>query len=413
MLIGIDASRAFLHHRTGIEEYAFRVIQYLQKELPEETSVVLYTRQVKREKGQETREAKEGENFPSSISHFPSKFFPSNGKIRTIPWKYLWTQGGLAWEMFRRPVDVLLVPAHTVPWVHPRKTVVVVHGLEYEFCPKAYAFWERWYMRITIWLSCRWAWRVIAVSENTKRDLMRLYGVAEEKIKVIYEGYEAQQGTRDKRQGTREAKEGENFQFPISKCKIGNAKFLLFIGRIEARKNVARIIEAFEMLKEKYRIPHRLVLAGKPGYGYGNIRYQISKSEYRDEIVELGYISEEKKWELLSCADIFLFPSLYEGFGLPILEAQAAGVPVITSNGSSMPEVAGEGAVLVDPYDAKDIAEGIRLILSDAEKRERAVSLGYRNAQRFSWERCAREIARVIGLKEKNSRERMLCSDNK
>jgi glycosyltransferase involved in cell wall biosynthesis len=176
--------------------------------------------------------------------------------------------------------------------------------------------------------------------------------------------------------------------------------YLLFLGRLEERKNVVRIIEAFGILKEKYKIPHRLVLAGKRGYGYGSIKYQISLSvrqagniKYRDEVVELGYVSEEEKWELLKHADVFVFPSLYEGFGIPILEAQSVGAPVLTSNTSSLPEVGGEGAVFVDPWSAESIAEGIWRVLSDGVFRDGIIAKGSRNVERFSWERCAEEVA--------------------
>lgn len=414
MLIGIDASRAFLKNRTGIEEYSYRVIEHLREELSKKIDVVLYVKKscisnfTSRNKSPETQ----NENLKEwkKKDRVGDLKFPENWKIKEIGWKRFWTQGGLSWEMFRRPVDVLLIPAHTVPWVHSRKTVVVVHGLEYEFCPKAYSLWERWFMRITIRLSCRWAWRVVAVSENTKRDLVRLYGVKEEKIRVIYEGVS---GSEYPVSGILHAgKEKEN-----TRRNIPNTKYLLFIGRIEERKNVVRIIEAFEILKERYAIPHKLVLVGKPGYGYGRVKSQESKAKSRGDIIELGYVSEGIKRELLRHADVFVFPSLYEGFGLPILEAQSAGVPVVTSDISSMPEVvrfdqqlttnnqqqergqeSGEecSAVLVDPCDVESIVRGVHTLFSDENVRKQLVSRGYENIKRFSWKKCAKKIAHIL-----------------
>lgn len=380
MIIGIDASRAFFKERTGIEEYAYRVIEHLKDQLPKETRVILYVRRGVGDKRQKlTGDLK----------------LPENWKVKEIGWKRFWTQGGLSWEMLRRPVDVLFVPAHTVPWAHPKKTVVVVHGLEYEFCPNAYSFLDRWYMRISIWLSCRWAWRVIAVSKNTRQDLIRLYRISEEKIQVIYEGrpttHDLRLTTENGERRTENSGRGfsSNFQFLTS-------KFLLFVGRIEERKNVGRIIEAFEILKEKYDIPHTLILLGKPGYGYNKIRGQIKKTKNKKDIFELGFVSGKEKDEFLSHADILIFPSFYEGFGLPILEAQIAGIPVVTSNISSMPEVAGGGAVLVDPNDSYLIAQGIYSILSDEKKRDEIILLGYQNTQHFSWKRCSREIRQML-----------------
>ena len=300
-------------------------------------------------------------------------------------------------EMLFRPVDILFVPAHTVPLVHPKNTIVTIHGLEYEFCPKAYSFFGRLYMRWVIRNSCKWSKQIIAVSENTKKDLVKLYKVPEEKIRVIYEGYE------------------ENIQYPISpptgdhpqgdniqkntKYQIPNTKYFLFVGRLEERKNICGMIEAFEILKDKYNIPHKLVLAGKFGYGERDIRNKIEKSRYEGDIVLTGYVSEEEKWELLKNADVFLFPTFYEGFGLPILEAQSVGTPVVASDVSSMPEVVGEGAsILVDPKDPSDIAEAVYGLISYETGRNVIIENGYKNVKRFSWEKCAEEIADVIQI---------------
>jgi len=280
--------------------------------------------------------------------------------------------------MLRRSPDVLFVPAHTVPLIHPKKTIVTIHGLEYEFCKEGYAWWERLYMHFSIRHSCQVASTVICVSENTKRDVMKFYGVAEEKIGVIYEGFS--QPTTNSQQLT------TKIQKP----------HLLFIGRLEARKNIVRIIEAFEMLKEKYKIPHQLILVGKPGYRYRKIRCKIYDSRFRNEIQEVGYVREEEKWELLRGADVFLFPTLYEGFGIPVLEAQSVGVPVVVSNVSSLPEVAGDGAVYVDPLSVESIAAGIQKVLTDKSLRDAIIEKGLKNAERFSWKKCAEKIGEMF-----------------
>lgn len=433
MRIGIDASRAFLKNRTGIGEYSYRVIEHLRNKLSSDAKVFVYMRP--NERSTKNRKQKRFYFFREEMNPGDKgvgqcdperSYFPRNWQRREIIWRRFWTQGGLAWEMFRRPVDVLFVSAHIIPWIHPKKTILVVHGLEYEFCPGAYSFWERWYMRISIWISCRWASKIIAVSENTKRDLMRLYGVSEEKIVVIHEGAPIEYHVSNTLK-----EEVQNTQYD----EILNTKYLLFIGRIEERKNVVRIIEAFEILKKRHHIPHKLVLVGKAGYGYEKVRSQKLKAENREDIIELGYVNEEEKVKILTNADVFLFPSLYEGFGLPILEAQAVGVPVVTSNVSSMPEIvstfsprkgrdvrtrtegvcvfnpsdsgtrhfplAGEekeecSAVLVDPLDRESIAEGIYSILSDDKKREQLILLGYENVKRFSWEKCSKQIADIL-----------------
>jgi glycosyltransferase involved in cell wall biosynthesis len=156
------------------------------------------------------------------------------------------------------------------------------------------------------------------------------------------------------------------------------------------------MIEAFAILKERYHIPHTLVLAGKPGYGYSNIKNQKSKIKNRDEVIELGYVTEEEKWALLENADAFLFPSLYEGFGIPILEAQSMEAPVVTSRVASLPEVAGEGAAYCDPYDPESIAAATWKVLSNAPFRGDIMKKAAHNVNRFGWAYCAREISRHL-----------------
>lgn len=391
MTIGIDASRAFLSKRTGIEEYSYQVIKQLRNELAKE-QVVLYVRK----KNGEWRMGN-GENTEQKTAlDFD---IPQNWKVRELWGPRFWTQGRLALEMLLHPVDTLFVPAHTVPWIHPKNTVVTIHGLEYEFCPEAYSRWERWYMRWSIKNSCRWASQIIAVSENTKKDLMRLYGVKKEKIRVVYEGVEQMKNEKLKMKN-----EFDTFHIPHS------IPYFLFIGRIEARKNVARMIEAFDSFKKKCGTDHKLVLAGKPGYGYEKIKNEIrrlaDKMKNSEDVVELGYVSEEEKWELLRNAEGFLFPSLYEGFGLPVLEAQAVGVPVLTSSTSSLPEISGtDSVILVDPLSVEDIALGIEKLALDRGFRGAIIEGGLQNVKRFSWEKCAREIAEILYDKKSENTE--------
>ena len=240
-------------------------------------------------------------------------------------------------------------------------------------------------MRLVIKNSCRWAKRIIAVSKNTKKDLTRLYKVPEGKMSVIYEGIS-----------------NDNFKFEILNLKsnlndkILNYKFLLFVGRLEERKNICGTINAFEILKEKYNINHKLILAGKFGYGAESIKLKIKNSKYKDDIILPGYVFDEEKFGLLKKADVFLFPTFYEGFGLPILEAQSVGTPVVTSNISSMPEVVGDSAVLVDPKKPEEIAEAAYKLISNESYKNDIIEKGLENVKRFSWEKCAREVSNLL-----------------
>jgi glycosyltransferase involved in cell wall biosynthesis len=472
MIIGIDASRAFIKQRTGIEEYSYQVIKHLADKLSGH-EVVLYIK-----KSQKSLAA----SRVSGQSKVKSQNLPENWKIKVIKWPYLWTQVGLSLEMLFYPVDVLFIPAHIVPIIHParnvslfslalfiqrilktfristyynqhsdaggpKNTIVTIHGLEYEFCPKAYSFWERIYMRWSIKGSCRWAKKIIAVSENTKKDLMKLCDVPENKTEVIYEGYEINppRPTGEDVRRTGEGQFSKTFPSPPTPLPEGEVgkPYLLFLGRLEERKNIIGIIKAFEILKEKYKIPHKLILAGKPGHGFDEINYKLQTTNYKQDIILPGFVNEGEKWQLLKEADIFLFPTFYEGFGLPILEAQSVGVPVVVSNNSSILEIVGTGrdlsvlnlenpprptgedvrrtgegqfsktfpspptplpegevgnfsALLVNPNNSSEIAEATYKLISDETLKNDIISKGYENVQRFSWDKCASEIAKLL-----------------
>lgn len=369
-MIGIDASRAFLSHRTGIEEYAYRVIRHLREPLGGER-VILYVRKTVAFADGRFRLKEPTADFD----------LPEGWEIRGLFAPRFFTHVRLSLQMLLHPVDVLFVPAHTVPLIHPKRTVVVVHGLEYELFPAGYSGWERIYMRAVIRFSCKAAETVVTVSENTKRDVMRLYGTPETRIRVVYEG---------------KPENGSDIGYRTSDVEEIRKPYLLFIGRIEERKNIVRMVEAFEILKAGHGIPHRLVLVGKPGYGYGRIRERILRSPYVADIVETGYVSAKYRDSLLRQADAFLFPTLYEGFGLPVVEAQMVGVPVVTSDISSLPEVGGTGAVYVDPLSPASVADGILRILSDTAFRDDIMAKGRENAERFDWDRCSAELAGIL-----------------
>jgi len=403
MLIGIDGSRAFLKQRTGIEEYSYQVIKHLRDKLNDSQARLA-----------STSGFRESRRVVLYIKHNQKIDFelPQMWSVKKLWSPRLWTQIRLSLELLLNPVDVLFIPAHTVPIIHPKNTIVTIHGLEYEFVPAAYSSWAIFYMRTIIKNSCRWAKKIIAVSNNTKKDLCELYEFSEEKIEVVYEGYE------------------KKFKVQSSKFKVNtkyqilNTKYLLFIGRLEERKNIVGIIKAFEILKEHYKIPHKLVLVGKFGYGEQKIIRELDRTNCANDIILPGYVSEEEKWELFKSADIFLFPTFYEGFGLPVLEAQSFGVPVVAGDNSSFPEITkinchsgfdpesshislnnsldsryrgnDSSALLVNPNNAEQIADAVYKLISDEKLKNDIIKNGYENVKRFSWAKCADEVRRVI-----------------
>lgn len=263
-------------------------------------------------------------------------------------------------------IDVLIGTKYFVPFVPGKKLVAVVHDLAY-FMPKlnAYTWVNRTIMSFFLRITALYTNTYITVSENTKNDLTQ-YLHTRASIHTIHSGT-------------------GQFEKNITNKISGNKEqYLLFTGGISPRKNLERIVDAVDSLEE----PIKLYITGARGWDNSKIIDKINKSK---RVVRLGYLSENELKEKYANASIYLYPSLYEGFGLPILEAQEMGVPVITSNISSMPEVAGDGAYYVDPYSVDEIKSAITKILTNKKLRLDLVSKGYNNLKRFSWDKTAKE----------------------
>jgi len=349
MTIGINAVAAFKQPRTGVEEYTYQLIRYLTMlEESRKHRFILYS------------------HLSSAASVLS---WPDNFQVSQLKWPGpLWTQIRLALEMAVHRPEVLFIPVHILPLVHPDNSVVTIHGLEYEYYPQMYPWRHLKYLRWSTKYALKKARRIITVSESTKKDLLKLYGGQPERIKVVYHGIDM-----------------PHFQSVGPKNK---KPYILFLGRLETKKNVFGLIEAFNLLKNKYQVPHQLILVGPRGYGYQPVE--------RDDIIEKGYIGEQEKWQLLQGAAVFVLPSFYEGFGLPILEAQAAGCPVVTSDLSAMPEVAGQAALLINPNNVEQIAEAVYKIINDNRLRKYLIDKGYANLKRFSWSKCAQQTLETL-----------------
>ncbi|MBU4347857.1 glycosyltransferase family 4 protein [Patescibacteria group bacterium] len=374
MRLGIDISRAFMKEKTGAEEYSYQLIKHIKLMDLDDHQIFLYTR-----------------NGSKIDFDFPKNFF-----VKEINHNKFWTQIGLSLEMKKNPVDALLVPSYAIPIIHPKNTIATVHGLEYKYFPECYSAKDRALLKLNTLLNVKWSSKIIASSENTKRDLMKFYGVESEKIRVIYHGVRSIE-----------------YPMPAGRQEVLSIKRLnkgvfnvLFIGRLEKRKNLVNLIKAFEIFKKRYKktrcLPTgrqaiiKLILAGKSGFGFDEIRKAIFESPNKNDIILKGYVSEKEKEELYKSADVFIMPSLYEGFGLPILEAMSYAIPVICSGNSSFPEVAGNAGLLVDPNNTQEIAEALNKILSNADFREEMIKRGFENAKKFSWEKCARETMNLL-----------------
>jgi len=381
MRIRINAKAAVQKNRTGVEEYAYQVIKHLTL-LPEAKAHQFF---LLVPKGRH-----EGFDFP----------LPENFTIKELYWPlpFFWSQIRLTLEMLLNPRDVFFVHVHVLPFFCPKNSVATIHGLEYEHFPQHYPRWGYYYLRWNTKNVLRRARKIIAVSESTKHDLVKLYKGRADKISVVLHGYDVRKGELSEK--------GPETQAPSnpSLCSHKNSNlpqnikkpYLLYIGRIETKKNIQGMLEAFTILKEKFHVPHKLVLAGGKGYGYKILHSQLANFKNKADVILTGYFPQAEKQPLLSNAEVFVFPSFYEGFGIPILEAQASDLPVVTSFVSSMPEVAGGGALFIDPNNPTQIAEAVYKIISDKAVRDSLIALGQENIKQFSWEKCARETLNAI-----------------
>jgi len=357
MQIGIDASRATAAQRTGTEQYARRLIEGLA-ELAPPHQLRLYFRDA------------------------PGVWLAGQPGVerRVIPFPRLWTHLRLSWELLtERPrPDVLFVPAHVLPLCHPLPSVVTVHDLGYHFFPAAHPARQRRYLDWSTRRAGRAATHLLADSQATARDLSAVYGVPAHKITVVYPGRD------ESMQRVDPAEVRARYHL--------EAEYVLHVGTLQPRKNLARLIEAVARVRASHPAL-TLVLAGRPGWLAGPI---LALAHAHAWVRVLDYVPDADLPGLYSGAAVFAFPSLYEGFGFPVLEALACGVPVVCANTSSLPELAGPAALAVDPLDTGALAAALDLLLTDAALRARLVAEGVEQIKRFTWASAAAAALGVL-----------------
>lgn len=305
--------------------------------------------------------------------------------LRSGVQRVLWEQTMLPRLLRRDRVDVFFSPAFILPMCWGGAGVVTVHDLNFEVSPETIHPIRRAYLRRITRRSVHRARKVIAISQSTASDIVRLYGVPDEKIAVIPYGLDAI-FTPD---NARALEPMVRQRYPLPE------RFLLFVGTLEPRKNLPRLLEAYALARQHADLPP-LVLAGAPGWQHERILAQARELGVGSHIVFAGYIPREHLPGVYAAASALLYPSLYEGFGLPPLEAMGCGTPVLVSNTSAMPEVVGDGGVLVDPRDVQQIAEGIVRMTQDEVLRQEIAERGLERAKRFRWEEAARRTLGVL-----------------
>jgi|AntRauTorckE6833_2_1112554.scaffolds.fasta_scaffold00072_72 glycosyltransferase involved in cell wall biosynthesis len=423
MVIGIDASRANRRHKTGTEWYSYYLIKALA-EIDPENQYILYTDKPligglvdftqKGENFELMDEEPKFDKYGYQIIKSPHNNF--KGKVLRWPFSYLWTLGRFSLQMIFKAPDVLFVPAHTIPLIHPKRTITTIHDIAFKregfiyskrmawedagffrrivnilvkvFTFNKYSLNNLDYLDWSAKFALQTAKKIITVSHFTKKEIIDVYETKEDKIQVIHNGY------NDKlyRQINNKEEIGE-----VCKKYGLEEKYFLYVGRLEKKKNTPNLIEALALLKENHpEIKHKLVLIGNASYGYDEVKYYIEEFDLDLEVIMLGWVAEKDMPYIYNGASAFIFPTRHEGFGIPVIQALACGVPTAVSDIEVMREVAGDSALFFDPNKKEAISYAMRTLITDEQLREDLKTRGLERAKLFSWKKTAREILRTM-----------------
>jgi len=368
MIIGIEANHANKNERTGVENYCWQIINNLKKQIPSDVRVILYTQK---------------DLLPGL-----SEEMPANWEVKILKWPFskLWSQLRLSWEFLINPPDVFFAPGQLIPFFCPEKTYVTLHDSAFLVNKEAYSFWGRMYLT---WMNKRIikkAKKILTPSEFTRREIFRLYSyVLPEEVMVTPLAY-------DKNIFRIFSQEEKDPGF-LPRLKIIKP-FVIYLGRLEEKKNVLGLIKAFNLLKKE--VDAQLVLVGKGLVGFEKIKDEIEASPFSEDIIMTGWLKDDEVAQLLNRAELFVFPSFYEGFGLPTLEAFACGCPVAAAKGHSLEEVGRESAVYFNPHEVNEIYEKTKRFFVDKEFRNKQSILGLERVKNYSWDKTAFTTAKIL-----------------
>lgn len=369
MNIGIDIRSLMEKNRTGVGEYTYELLDALFKIDLENQYFLFYNSKNDQKHVEEWLQ----ENVHYVSTKYPNKLF------------------NFSLQVFKFPKLDGFVVENLDYWFSPNinftalskniKQILTIHDLSFEHFPDCYSWKMRlWHKVLNPRKQCERADIILTPSENTRRDVVETYGIVKEKVRVLVPGLS----------GNFKAK-FLNFKFDEVKNKYNlSDKYILFLGTIEPRKNIIGLVEAYKQLPNHPKPnSYNLVIAGAKGWKYESIMKAIDETE---GVRYIGYVDAVDKPDLYKLADLFVYPSLYEGFGFPVLEVMASGTPVITSNRSSLPEVAGDAAYLVNPYNVNEITQGMREILLNSQLQSSMVEKGREKCSEFTWEVSAKQF---------------------
>lgn len=370
MRIGIDTRSLEEEKGTGVARYLRNLLKNFAEIAPENVYLLYFKTRLVQE------DFLEQDCFCKKLVKMPL----------TPKKKVIWEQVFLPGELALNKVDLLFSPSYLTPFFTPAKSVVTIHDVTYEVNPDWFHPKERLKMRTLTKLAALKASKIIAVSEATKQDIIHYYQVDPAKIRVIYEASEPEfQPIKD---------EGKILEI---KRKYGfQDKLIFYVGSIFTRRNIPQLLEGFRKVANKLQKVQLLIIGEDRAYPPQNINKLSNELGLDDKVIWYEYIPEEDLVLLYNAAELFIYPSSYEGFGLPVLEAMACGTPVITSNRSSLPEVVGDAGLTINPTNIDEIAGAIVRVLTNGELREHLSARSLERAQSFSWRQAAGETLRLF-----------------
>lgn len=349
MIIGINGNEANVAHRVGVGQYAFELLRQFEQFKISNLKFKIYL----------------GEEPLPDMPRLDYQVFGP---------KRFWTLIGLQKELWQKPPDILFTPTHYAPLYVPCPSVISIMDLAFEKFPQYFKPRDLYQLKYWTRYCARQAAKILTISEYSKKDICELYEIPESKVAVTYPGYDKERFNEKVKPGRKD-------------------RYLLYLGTLQPRKNIVRLIEAFSQLKTDAK----LVVAGMMAEGRGGWMYQdtLEKAKsLRDRIEFTGYVPNEDVPGLMKGAIAYVLPSLYEGFGIPAIEAMACGTPVLVSKVSSLPEICGEAATYIDdPSDIDSIKQGLKEVL---EKGSEKVNLGLEWVKRYNWEETAKKTLEVL-----------------
>lgn len=362
MIIGIDGNEANVDKHVGVSVYTLNLLTYFQKHSNENTLFNVYLR------------SKPKNFLPEQTEHF---------KYITVPGPFAWSQFFLPLYLkTHRSVDIFFSPAHYAPRYSAVPFIVTIHDLSYFYYPDEFLKKDLYKLRHWTEYSVHKATKIIAVSKTTKKDILKFYNVPDEKVAVIYNGYE-------KDLMTQETQHDEKFD--ISTLK----NYILYVGTVQPRKNITTLIKAFAIFRQT-NPDFKLVIVGKKGWMYKEIYNEVEKLQLKDSVLFTGYLSDDTLKKLYKNAFCFVLPSLYDGFGIPILEAMSYDCPVIASFTASLPEIGGEACLYFDPTKPEELSDKLNTLKEKTSLRNELIQKGIEQIKAFSWDTCGKETLELI-----------------